>query len=65
MNARLEPGSFSSETESELDATDGGWDPYVTSLLTGSAGQPASTTDDDDDGVPVMSFSRMPEPRRR
>jgi hypothetical protein len=47
-------------TDPELDSTDGGWDPYVTALLMGEALAADAAQDDEDDGAPVMSFSRMP-----
>lgn len=47
-------------TDPELDSTDGGWDPYVTALLMGETHGGGAVQDDEDDGVPVMSFSRTP-----
>ncbi|CAG0940251.1 hypothetical protein GPROT2_00871 [Gammaproteobacteria bacterium] len=48
----------------ETDVTDGGWDPYVTSLLASAAGGSAEAGDEADDGAPVMSFSQPPRPQR-
>ncbi|MCK6369920.1 MAG: hypothetical protein L6Q83_01125 [Gammaproteobacteria bacterium] len=46
--------------EPELEATDGGWDPYITALLTGKPdGTLATAHDDEDEARPVMSFSRL------
>lgn len=48
----------------ESDVTDGGWDPYVTSLLVRAASGSAKAGDEADDGAPVMSFSQPPRPQR-
>lgn len=65
MATREEPKHESSPQDAEFDATDGGWDPYVTSLLLGTTGLKAAPAEGEDDGVPVMSFSRVQEKRGR
>jgi hypothetical protein len=65
MNARLEPKNPLSDVEPESDATDGGWDPYVTGLLQGRNADASLATGDDEDATPVMSFSRRPSAGNR
>jgi hypothetical protein len=55
MSLKDEPKLAARPEDPELECTDGGWDPYVTSLLNGAAGVAAPVADDDDQ--PVMSFS--------
>jgi hypothetical protein len=57
MSVKDEPKPAGPPEDPELEATDGGWDPYVTSLLMGSA-QAGESTDVEDDEQPVMSLSR-------
>ena len=45
------------QQDPELELTDGGWDPYVASLLL-SGGRRADDVSDEDEGVPVMSLSQ-------
>lgn len=54
--------SAAAPQDDDFEATDGGWDPYVTSLLMNGARESAAA-DGEDDGVPVMSFSRSPTRR--
>lgn len=57
MSPRREPKNAVPPPDVESDATDGGWDPYVASLL-GAEGLPAAAgAHDEDDGEPVMSFA--------
>ena len=63
MSPKEEPKSADGPQDPELDATDGGWDPYVTSLLMSDARQGDAADSDEDDAVPVMSFSRSPQRR--
>lgn len=63
--SRISPSTQDPPAEyPELEATDGGWDPYVTSLLAGAAGQ-AHPPAGDDDGLPVMSLARVEQRRAR
>lgn len=48
----------------ELEGTDGGWDPYVTALLTGGTGE-AHPAAGDDESLPVMSLARVEQRRAR
>jgi hypothetical protein len=57
-----EPKIAAAPEAPELD-TDGGWDPYVTSLLLNGARERDAAEGDEDDGAPVMSFSRSPQRR--
>lgn len=65
MRSRDEPKHSPPSTEPDFDATDGGWDPYVTSLMAGAGVAPDLSDDPEDDGVPVMSFSRTEARRGR
>jgi hypothetical protein len=69
MTSSHEPKSTGDTGEPEFEITDGGWDPYVTSLLMGGSTQSGTESDDDagdaDDGAPVMSFSRRPATNSR
>lgn len=65
MNARLEPKNPLSDVDPEFEATDGGWDPYVTGLLEGSTADASLSAGDDEDATPVMSFSRRPSAANR
>lgn len=65
MNARLEPKHPPSDVDPELEATDGGWDPYVTGLLEGTNAGASLAAGDDEDATPVMSFSRRPSAGNR
>jgi hypothetical protein len=65
MPHHTEPRSASGPQDPELDATDGGWDPYVTSLLAGGRSPGGDTADGEDDGVPVMSLARVEGKRPR
>ena len=47
----------------ELEGTDAGWDPYVTSLLMSGAREGEAADGDEEESVPVMSFSRAPQRR--
>lgn len=55
MSPQEEPKLAGLPEDPELESTDGGWDPYVTSLLM-SAGR-STLSSEDEDGEPVMSFS--------
>ena len=57
-----EPKITAAPQEPEPD-TDGGWDPYVTSLLLNGAREREAAERDEEDGAPVMSFSRSPQRR--
>lgn len=48
----------------ELEGTDGGWDPYVTSLLAGGTGE-AHPAAGEEDSLPVMSLARIEQRRGR
>ena len=61
MTPGQEQKELTAPFEPEFDSTDGGWDPYIAALLTGSSNAPGTLTDDgEDDAAPVMSFSRPP-----
>ena len=47
------------------DSTDGGWDPYVASLILGATARPGIPGDDSGDDGPVMNFSRLEHARAR
>ena len=60
MSPQEEPKNAAALQEQELESTDGGWDPYVASLLM-SGGRPGNAvTADKDDDAPVMSMNRAP-----
>jgi hypothetical protein len=65
MNRQTEPRTAPGPDDPELEATDGGWDPYVTSLLASGGAAAGGAGDEEDDGVPVMSFSRIEGKRSR
>jgi hypothetical protein len=65
MPSHAEPKFAAGPQDPELESTDGGWDPYVTSLLKGGAPRDDALSDDEDDGAPVMSFSRVEGKRGR
>jgi hypothetical protein len=64
MSAKEEPGLNSHPEDPELESTDGGWDPYVASLLAGHA-RATERRVREQAGEPVRSFSRTEEKRRR
>ncbi len=58
MRSQHDPRNAATPPDPDFESTDGGWDPYVTSLLMTDS-QPRDVADEDeDDGAPVMSFSR-------
>ena len=57
MSPQVEPKNAAAPQEPELESTDGGWDPYVASLLMSGGRLGHDLTDDEDDSTPVMSFS--------
>jgi hypothetical protein len=61
MSLKEEPKLAIRPEDAEVDALDGGWDPYVASLIL-SQGQ---ILDERDDSEPVRSFSRMQSKRER
>jgi len=62
MSPKDDPKDAFAPQDPELEATDGGWDPYVASLLmSGSAA--SQTSSDEDDSAPVMSLSRASKDR--
>jgi hypothetical protein len=58
----LDPG-YSSDTE--FDATDGGWDPYVASLIGSALSKASDSSRDEDDTQPVMTISQRPADARK
>jgi len=58
-----EPRSASPPEDDEFDSMDGGWDPYVTSLLLGNASGASEINTDLSE--PVRSFSKIEERRAR
>jgi hypothetical protein len=63
MSPTEEPKSAAAAQYPELEGTDGGWDPYVTSLLMSGARESEAADGDEDESVPVMSLSRAPQRR--
>jgi len=57
MSSREEPKNAAAVQEPELESTDGGWDPYIASLLMSGRQLDDGITDDEDQNAPVMSFS--------
>lgn len=45
------------QADTDNDATDGGWDPYVASLMSGGVPTAVPAGDAEDDGIPVMSLT--------
>lgn len=65
MTPHTEPRAIDAPQDSDFDATDGGWDPYVTGLLAGAGAPAGDHADEEDDGAPVMSLARVEEKRGR
>lgn len=65
MIPHTEPRAVDEPQDTEFDATDGGWDPYVTGLLAGAGAHAGGPADEEDDGPPVMSLARVEEKRGR
>jgi hypothetical protein len=57
MSPQEEPKNAAAPQEPELESTDGGWDPYVASLLMSGGRLGHEVAGDEDDSAPVMSFS--------
>ncbi len=57
MSSMEEPKNAMAPQDPELELTDGGWDPYVASLLA-SGGKRADAAGDEDDNAPVMTLSQ-------
>jgi hypothetical protein len=57
MSPQEEPKDALAPQDPELESTDGGWDPYVASLLMSGGAAPRNASDEDD-SAPVMSLSR-------
>lgn len=64
MRTERDPRDVLVLAEPEADATDGGWDPYIATLLNADAPHGASTGEEDDD-TPVMTLSRKRSGDRR
>lgn len=64
MNTRDESRPASLPEDDDFDSVDGGWDPYVTSLLLGNASGAASVIEGHPT-EPVRSLSRIEERRAR
>ena len=60
MSSREEPKNAAALPEPELESTDGGWDPYIASLLMSGRQLGDAIPDDEDESAPVMSFSSAP-----
>ena len=56
-----DPKAAAAADEFDFDATDSGWDPYVTSLLAGLDRPGDGAPEEKDAATPVMSFSRRPK----
>ena len=65
MSTPEEPKHAVTPRDADFESTDAGWDPYVTSLMLGAAGEKFTAGGDEDDGVPVMSFSSTQAKRGR
>ncbi len=65
MSAYEEPRLTARPPDPELESTDGGWDPYVTSLLMSGAQHDDAESDSETESEPVRSFSRTQEKRGR
>lgn len=64
MSPHTEPRALDAPQDADLDATDGGWDPYVTSLLRGDEQRKSLAADTEEDPSPVMSLSGRSARRR-
>jgi hypothetical protein len=56
MSPKDGPRDILAQDDPELESTDGGWDPYVASLLLGDGTQSPAVADEED-SAPVMSLS--------
>lgn len=58
MRFLSDPRKPENPVDADFESTDAGWDPYVTALLMSETAPREERAGDEDDGVPVMSFSR-------
>ena len=58
----LDPGDSS---DTEFDATDGGWDPYIASLIGSASSKAGNSPLEEDDTQPVMTISTRPADARK
>ncbi len=65
MSSQETPKHAAQPSDTDFEATDCGWDPYVTSLMLEAADAKSARAADEDDAVPVMSFSRTEAKRGR